>query len=478
MTVARRQVEELIIRLNASVGEAVFEDVTAPDWAPEPRESWIDLQAEVVARAEGADPAAQRDLAAALLNAVLHQPSFGPSNRLSADAFALLLAAVPDDLAASLVFSAGHMYGGQRHLRQHLFSLPGPEGARWLGVLARADDVGANFLLQDLASGKLPRWPDEDWADRLDAMAELPSEPRPGIVRMLFLVRPPRAALPAFVRLAMAHGTHERDPLVRHCAQCLREQRASVDDAVDLIDWDARDRRPELFRWLLELSGEAGERPELVGVAVRAGMLPEDDALSLSAPLDRPAWADGEVPWEVESTAVAGELRLPEGKVTGGDPWWTNALEGFPWTIDVPQGSYPIHVVVAGHPLAGSECAALEMLLDDEAPVEQWRLVPSGRNELVGYHVEVGVASFGAPAVYDSAVALEDTDDFFARPHPAWATADGGAAGTIVYCTVGPQHQLCRTWLGTASGRLVAVVTDLGLLGLDLAENPARPWRR
>jgi hypothetical protein len=139
----------------------------------------------------------------------------------------------------------------------------------------------------------------------------------------------------------------------------------------------------------------------------------------------------------------------------------------------------PVHVVVASHPLAPNECAALELLLDDEVPVEQWELVSSGGVQHEGYTVEVGVACFGAPAVYDSAIDHFEiaAETFFKRPHPAWATADGGGAGTIVYCTVGPQHKLCRTWLGTTSDRPVAVVTDLGLLELDLVESPTRPWR-
>ena len=312
--------------------------------------------------------------------------------------------------------------------------------------------------------------------DRLDVMAELPSEPRPGVVGRLFRFRPPRLAMPAFVRLAIAHGVDERDSLVRHCAQCLRDQRTSSDESVELVDWEARHRHAELFRWLLELSGVAGERPELVAAAHRAGRLPEYDARWLSAPLERPAWVDGDVPWEVVSTSVVGELRLPDGELTGGDPFWPETL---PWTIHVPEGSYPVRVVVASHPLARHECAALELILDEGAPVEAWELVPSAGVEHRGYTVEVGVASFGAPAAYEATGEHFETatETFFKLPHPAWATADGGSAGTIVYCSVGPQHQLCRTWLGTTSGRPVAVVTDLGLLELDLVENPVRPWR-
>ena len=472
--VERSQIDELIGRLYSSVGDAVFEDTVALALPPEPRETWIDLQGVAVALASGADSDARRDLALALLHAVLDQATFGPSNRLAPEAFTLLLDAAPDALAASLDLSAGHLYGGKRYLRQHVWSIAGPDGARWLGVLARADDIAANFLMQEMSVGTVPMWPAEDWSDRLDAVAELPTEPRPGVVTIMFVVRPPRDAAPALVRLAMKHGRDERDPLVRMTADRLREHRDSADDSVDLFDWDARHRRPELFRWLLELSGDAGDRGALVAAAVRAGRLPEGDAAWLSARLDRPAWADGEVPWEVDDTVSAGVLRLPAGRLTGGDPWWTGGAEGFPWTIEVPPGSFPVLVVLASHPLYGRQCAALELVLDGDTPVEQWSLVQPTLGSLEGYTVEVGVASFGAPAVYEAGVEFdEDKMDFVG---PAWATVEGGEEGTIVLCTVGPQHQLCRTWLGTASDRPVAVVTDLGLLEIDLVENPARPW--
>jgi hypothetical protein len=49
--------------------------------------------------------------------------------------------------------------------------------------------------------------------------------------------------------------------------------------------------------------------------------------------------------------------------------------------------------------------------------------------------------------------------------------------GTIVFGCAPFQHPYCRTWLGTAAGKPVAAVTDLGLLALDLEADPARPWR-
>ena len=44
-------------------------------------------------------------------------------------------------------------------------------------------------------------------------------------------------------------------------------------------------------------------------------------------------------------------------------------------------------------------------------------------------------------------------------------------------CTVGPQNQLCQSWAGrSVDGRVVQLVTDLGLLDLDLAARPDLPW--
>ena len=179
------------------------------------------------------------------------------------------------------------------------------------------------------------------------------------------------------------------------------------------------------------------------------------------------------MPWELDGIVEAGEVRLPAGQLTGGDPCWTGGAEGFPWTIDVPPGSYPVRVATASHPLEGRDCAALELLLDRDAAVERWALVRTGRGD-DGYRVEVGVASLGAQAVYGLSPLA---DGFFERPRPTWETIDGGADGTIVLCSVRPQHQLCRTWVGTASGGPVAVVTDLGLLGLELDRAPSLPWR-
>lgn len=56
----------------------------------------------------------------------------------AAEAFALLVGTVPENLARSLDTSADReLYGGQRWLQEHVWPIPGPDGARWLRILAR-----------------------------------------------------------------------------------------------------------------------------------------------------------------------------------------------------------------------------------------------------------------------------------------------------------------------------------------------------
>ena len=60
----------------------------------------------------------------------------------------------------------------------------------------------------------------------------------------------------------------------------------------------------------------------------------------------------------------------------------------------------------------------------------------------------------------------------------AHAVVDAGELGSIVMFTVGPQHQLCRTWAGYAEdGRIVRVVSDLGLIHLNPGLHPNDPMR-
>jgi hypothetical protein len=126
-----------------------------------------------------------------------------------------------------------------------------------------------------------------------------------------------------------------------------------------------------------------------------------------------------------------------------------------------------VDVVVASHPLGGRQCAALVARVHD-GEAATWRPV-TGTFEPEGYRVEVGVAGFGSVEGYDSRAIFDSpvADRFPGSPPPAWQLLDAGGHGAIAMCTVGPQHQLCRTVVGAAAdGRILALVTDLGLLDL------------
>jgi hypothetical protein len=386
---------------------------------------------------------------------------------------------VPSELRAALGgTSLETMYGGRRYLQRHVWALPGEEGAVWLGHLVEADDTAANFLFQDMCAGKIAPWPDADWTARLDVVATVPVEPRPGIVLMLFLGRPPVEASPALMRVVMTHSADERDHLLGSAAGHVRALRTGKDEAdVALFAWDAGRDRPDLFRWFLELAGEPGSRGALVGVAVDRGQISPAEGHLLASPLERPSWADGPVPWSVASVAAAGLVRVPEGRLTGGDPWWTGGPEGLPWVLELAPGAYEATVVVASHPLAGRQCAALHLRMSGEAAVS-WSLVRTIYGE-PGYTVEVGAAGLGAVGAYEPPRIYDEPswEEWITSASPWWYELDAGDAGSLLMCSVGPQHQECRTWLGVdEGGRVVGVVTDLGLLDLDLESDARLPW--
>ena len=136
--------------------------------------------------------------------------------------------------------------------------------------------------------------------------------------------------MPAVVRVVIAHADDELDPIVRFAAERLRAQRSSPEESLPLFDWEAGPARPELFVWLLELSGDPGTRPPLVAAAVRAGAISGDDAARLAAPLERPAWADGEVPWELDGIVEAGEVPAARRAAHRGRPVLDRRRGGIP----------------------------------------------------------------------------------------------------------------------------------------------------
>lgn len=473
----RDAVDEMVARVSGSVGSRAYDDtVDTTGWLnpPPPRETWMDLQGEVVALAGTTHTEDRVRLASALLDAVLLQDIGSSRNVLDADAFALIVDAAPEALDAILV--PDHAYGSARYLYWHLWSLPGPAGARWMAQLAEAGLL-THAPLTEIANGNARMFPDSDWPDRLDALARCRTEAALQLLAGLLATGPPSHAGPALTRCALAHSSNKRDWLFRQVADWLRAHRTGgVEGDVELVDWEAHRERPELFRWLLELSGDAGQRAPLVEAAVSAGRIPPDAGGWLAAHLDRPGWADGEALWEVTEAVDVGEADLPDGRLTGGDPFWTGGEEGLPWVVEVPPGRYPVRVVVAEHPLEGRQCAALHLVVDPDAEVAGWSLQRASYDR-DGYTSEVGAAGFGSAGAYDSRRILTTHPEFATYTRPAWATVDAQEAGTLVLCSVGPQHQECRTWVAAATdGTPAAVVTDLGLVQLDPCEDPALPW--
>jgi hypothetical protein len=186
-------------------------------------------------------------------------------------------------------------------------------------------------------------------------------------------------------------------------------------------------------------------------------------------PVERPAWADGEEPWVVDEVVAVGGVQVPGGRVGGGGPFLIGGEGGRPsWEIEVGAERPQVRVVEARHPRHGRDCGALQLVADANAGVARWAVIPttSGRHH---YTVEVGVASVGAVEAYASGLIFEQQMDFAHQPTPAWAGLHTNDGITMVLCSVGPQHQQCRTYAGmTADGRIGAIVTNLGLLDLDL----------
>ena len=184
--------------------------------------------------------------------------------------------------------------------------------------------------------------------------------------------------------------------------------------------------------------------------------------------------------WQLERVVDAGTVRLPDGWLSGGDPWWS--FEGVSFELRVPPGAYPVRVAVAStqtEEKTRHECAAAELIVDAAAVPTRWELVPTLAFATPGggYQSEVGVTCF-APTDW-LATGPMSTRDLPPPRHPGWQQHDdheGDDDLSLVLFTVGPQHGECLTFTGhDDAGRITRVVTDLGLLDLDPRTRPL-PW--
>jgi hypothetical protein len=184
--------------------------------------------------------------------------------------------------------------------------------------------------------------------------------------------------------------------------------------------------------------------------------------------------------WDLQTVVDAGTVKLPDGWLSGGDPWWSR--EGVSFELRLLPGAYPVRVALAvaeGEGKTWRECAAAELTVDAEARPTTWELVPTLAFATPGggYWSEVGVACF-APTDWLATGPMSARD---LRPpeHPGWGQLDdddGDDELSLVLFTVGPQRGECLTFAGYDDiGRVTRVITDLGLLDVDPRTGPL-PW--
>jgi Domain of unknown function (DUF1963) len=373
---------------------------------------WPGAQGAIVALAAlpGADTPA---LAGALLRCCVYEAVSGEPDKLGAPALRLILDHCgevvehlfrlrPDQLSSDVLTPPwpNGGWGTMRFLVDALWALPGAEGARWMDLLLGFDPHG-------IVSQRARDWTPADWTLRLDALSdrnELPQQAYRLALAMLDPADPaPREAAPALARYACSRFAAGQSPrrYVGRAANVLAPHRTGDPEQDAALFWwgAAGDDELTALRWLLELSGPAGARPPLVEVARARGLVEAEVARTLAAELDRPLWADRDVPWVVTEVREEGVREPPEdvAALLGAAPW-------------------PTRTVVAVHPIHGRADAAVEVLADADADA--------------------------------------DAD---AEPL-RWDAADDGL------------------WVGRREdGRATRVIRDLGVLRLDLANEPP-PW--
>lgn len=193
------------------------------------------------------------------------------------------------------------------------------------------------------------------------------------------------------------------------------------------------------------------------------------------------AW-ESRYAWTFEAVVRAGEVVLPDGRLAGGEAWW--AFEAIPFEVQVPAGTYSVRLAIARaateDPVLARNCAAAEVVVSPGEVVSAWSLVPvtAFGSAHRGYPVAFGSACFGPPQLLSRGGPELDPP----RKVPWWFEYDttvdskSGDLGQAVAFSVGPQSQECLTFAGhAADGRLVTVLTDLGLLDLD-PRRDRLPW--
>jgi hypothetical protein len=431
---------------------------------------WTEIQGRLVelASQSGAD---QTALAEALFDAITGQLTVGAqAPQLSRETLRWLLGTVHERIDA--LVDLGPLSGptdtgavvNNGPILDALWELPGEEGAEWLVKMIPSSSEFLSGSIQRMSVGELDPWSAEDWNSRLSRISDECGE-LPNFLTFIKMARPPAGTAAAQVRLVCRFATGADDQLLRDVAENLSGY-VSGDPGrdVDLFSWHEAQQTPGTFLWLLELSGPPSYRAQLVARARDRGLIDADTAELLTQEVERPDWADGEVPWQVSMAVDAGAVSAPEGEIAGGSPW-ANLDTNPAFVFEVEPGDYSVRLIVASHPLLGSENGAAELRISDAAVVD-WKPIVAKVNGAAGYVAEAGVAAFGSPRAFrlfadelpeELLPTTEARHTLFDEPEPG--------VGNIVAFTVGPQDQQCRSWLGVdADGRPAAVVTDLGLL--------------
>ena len=459
------------------IGSALRHDAAA-NWNVFPRErTWVHHQRALLelARLPGVDQAA---LAAALTEAISLQRISGWGSPLDPDVFAWMLRCVPAQVHAA---ANDQWRNGHRFLRSALWSLPGADSRAWMLQLWQADPDGAAIifsargLYEDMRRGYMRAvWDDEEWNARVHLLCDARFARAPLYIDEHL----PAAASAAQVRFACTYATAASDWLVRIVAANLRRYRTGDPLAdVALVWWDVPDEQIDVLRTLLELAGAAGARDALVDAAHATGAIDAERTALLRAPIPRPAWMDGEVPWEIDQQIAAGEVHLPDGRFAAADPYW--AFEGVAFEAQVPPGRYPVTLTTATHPLHGRAFAVADLSIDPETSPRHWERI--GRRPdppEFGYGVQVGVGSFGAVDALTRAEIHDLAPDDLLGAEAGHAEIDAGELGSIAMFTVRMNHQICRTWIGRSpTGEIVRCVSDLGILHIDPETNPHEPLK-
>lgn len=435
---------------------------------------WVRSQTAVMALAKlaGAD---EKMLAGALLQAITIEAVMEHPYALHLDVAAWLVALYPEQISRILAPGDDEPEGA-RFLFAALFCLPGAVGANWLPTLARmGHGTSAAFCFQDMAAGSAPRWSDDDWRLRLDALAHSGGEK----VRMLDFLwmkpGPPVDAARPLSRLVMLHATSDTDSLMQTSVDLFKGWRTDAPDHdVDLFSWTSTDPSElRWLRWLIELSGPPEQRRQVTRLARERGWITNEVYEIIGQEVDRPAWADGEVEWTIEPIDATGEIDLPEGRLAAGDPIWGFESEHAPVELPVRPGRYAVRVIRAHHPLMGRHNIAAEVVIDPQHPAESWVAAPGPGDGT--YFVANGRGALGAPSHVTEAsnggipydCNFDDSIEVDVVP---------GEAGDMLAFAVTPQHHVAQSWVGIdARGNPVRLVTDLGMLDLDPTRRPL-PW--